>query len=667
MVIRKVPRLRSMSRSSSASKFSASSSTDDAEAGEGIMNDGELRRQRKIDEISLCLNGYDQVDGCGGRSFEVDLWRLRELCLTKGGLVNAEMRQRAWHKLLGINASAMDDSDDGGLYARREAESMDAMDFDQEEMGLIRRDVGRSVYFRYIKEDDSDTAQSSSLGKSVTKADEDGCEIDGSEEARDSLTVSTCASTADGSWDPTTQSINQAANRLKNATLSSELLVDWGSCDSASNSPLASSEKLTLPSSPAGEEEDGVPYSLSSGDEDVANGKDGANETKKIKKTIGWELQNLLMSLILSSIAPKRSNSGDVAEDRLHYYQGFHDVVSVMLIQLGPDRPQLASAILRKLSRHNLRDNMREDFELLTASLEAAFFPLLKFFDEALHDFLTHCGLNSASVLSWVLTWFSHDVRDADTAGRLFDVFLASHAAMPIYLAVAVIAHPYHRKLLFANECCPAMLHVAVGGLLGAVGGSSCDWVDGDDIAQGVVTFQDLIDDAISFMRKVPPSALPSLAKRYKDVSSGSSPRLRRRRNDQDPIPISSVLVKQPPSWSVAPTVTADWVLEQQRRQSLQRHGKLPSRKKLIGATIKRKVSPRNNSLLKQPSQHDGTKCKEEHLKAKAAAGLAPALCDDDLEVTMIRGNMRRSSSSMSSSSDKVRTSARNAAGAFGT
>jgi len=91
MVIRKVPRLRSMSRSSSASKFSASSSTDDAEAGEGIMNDGELRRQRKIDEISLCLNGYDQVDGCGGRSFEVDLWRLRELCLTKGGLVNGKI------------------------------------------------------------------------------------------------------------------------------------------------------------------------------------------------------------------------------------------------------------------------------------------------------------------------------------------------------------------------------------------------------------------------------------------------------------------------------------------------------------------------------------------------------------------------------------------------
>lgn len=33
----------------------------------------------------------------------VDLWKLRELCLTEGGLVNDTLRQRAWPKLVGLH------------------------------------------------------------------------------------------------------------------------------------------------------------------------------------------------------------------------------------------------------------------------------------------------------------------------------------------------------------------------------------------------------------------------------------------------------------------------------------------------------------------------------------------------------------------------------------
>lgn len=33
---------------------------------------------------------------------QVDLWKLRELCLTEGGLVNDTLRQRAWPKLVGL-------------------------------------------------------------------------------------------------------------------------------------------------------------------------------------------------------------------------------------------------------------------------------------------------------------------------------------------------------------------------------------------------------------------------------------------------------------------------------------------------------------------------------------------------------------------------------------
>lgn len=40
--------------------------------------------------------------------------------------------------------------------------------------------------------------------------------------------------------------------------------------------------------------------------------------------------------------------------------------------------------------------------------------------------------------LSWILTWFSHDFEDYEKVVRLLDLFIASHAIMPVYIASAV-------------------------------------------------------------------------------------------------------------------------------------------------------------------------------------------------------------------------------------
>ena len=48
--------------------------------------------ERKAEEIEAVLSQDD-----------VDLWRLRELALTEGGLVNDSIRKRAWPKLVGIH------------------------------------------------------------------------------------------------------------------------------------------------------------------------------------------------------------------------------------------------------------------------------------------------------------------------------------------------------------------------------------------------------------------------------------------------------------------------------------------------------------------------------------------------------------------------------------
>ena len=40
--------------------------------------------------------------------------------------------------------------------------------------------------------------------------------------------------------------------------------------------------------------------------------------------------------------------------------------------------------------------------------------------------------------LSWVITWFSHDIDDFTTVERIFDFFLTSNPVMPLYFSAAV-------------------------------------------------------------------------------------------------------------------------------------------------------------------------------------------------------------------------------------
>ena len=52
---------------------------------------------------------------------EVDLWALRELCLTEGGLVNDTLRKRAWPKLVGLSPYKLEASGASGSPKRKGA------------------------------------------------------------------------------------------------------------------------------------------------------------------------------------------------------------------------------------------------------------------------------------------------------------------------------------------------------------------------------------------------------------------------------------------------------------------------------------------------------------------------------------------------------------------
>lgn len=48
------------------------------------------------------------------------------------------------------------------------------------------------------------------------------------------------------------------------------------------------------------------------------------------------------------------------------------------------------------------------------------------------------CNILPFYALSWILTWFSHDLEDYRKVIRLIDLFIASQPSMPLYVACAV-------------------------------------------------------------------------------------------------------------------------------------------------------------------------------------------------------------------------------------
>ncbi|KAK2076179.1 hypothetical protein QBZ16_001111 [Prototheca wickerhamii] len=152
--------------------------------------------------------------------------------------------------------------------------------------------------------------------------------------------------------------------------------------------------------------------------------------------TQGWteaarqEKREELRALILAVL---RRNPGT------WYYQGLHDVASVFLFTVGPS---MAERLLGHLLCCHLRDATRPDLGAITQIL-CIVYPLLEVCDPELHDFLISLDEPALETpyfaLSWLLTWFAHDVPDLDSIARLFDLFLASHPLMPLYLAAVAI------------------------------------------------------------------------------------------------------------------------------------------------------------------------------------------------------------------------------------
>ncbi|KAH9870874.1 hypothetical protein J1614_006446 [Plenodomus biglobosus] len=130
----------------------------------------------------------------------------------------------------------------------------------------------------------------------------------------------------------------------------------------------------------------------------------------------------------------------------LCYFQGYHDIVQVFLLVLGP---HAAPAAVARLSLLRIRDFMLSSIKPAISQLELLR-PILRAADPVLYNHLPTSQPSFA--LAGTITMFAHNIQDYKDITRLFDFFLARHAVMPIYLFAAVVLSQREELLEIEKE-----------------------------------------------------------------------------------------------------------------------------------------------------------------------------------------------------------------------
>ncbi|CEG69778.1 hypothetical protein RMATCC62417_05792 [Rhizopus microsporus] len=137
----------------------------------------------------------------------------------------------------------------------------------------------------------------------------------------------------------------------------------------------------------------------------------------------------------------------------LHYYQGFHDICSVFLLLFGE---KYACQLMERVALFYLRDAMFATLEPVMKQL-TMIDSLIRLEDNELYEFIMEAGVLPYYALSWVITWYSHDLSDLEKIARLFDLILSSNPLMPVYVAAATVISK--RKQVLALPCDTSTVH----------------------------------------------------------------------------------------------------------------------------------------------------------------------------------------------------------------
>lgn len=140
----------------------------------------------------------------------------------------------------------------------------------------------------------------------------------------------------------------------------------------------------------------------------------------------------------------------------MKYYQGCNDVVSVFLLTLDSN---LAFYCADVFWRFFLIDYLQLGFDQGLIPLFSLCAKLLKAVDEDLYNFITLDGAQPTPMFmtSWFLTLLSHDVLNLEHTRRIYDLVLAEHPLIIVYLCASLIIECHDELMTQAEEFGEAM------------------------------------------------------------------------------------------------------------------------------------------------------------------------------------------------------------------
>jgi len=121
--------------------------------------------------------------------------------------------------------------------------------------------------------------------------------------------------------------------------------------------------------------------------------------------------------------------------NKFSYFQGFNDFCSIFLLILGEGMGFQAASIC---SKYLLNDFFEDKFEKGVIPIMNSLILIIKQKDISLFNLISEIPPSFA--LPWILTWFSHSIRNLDLTFRLFDYCISTLSPFTsLYLASSLI------------------------------------------------------------------------------------------------------------------------------------------------------------------------------------------------------------------------------------
>ena len=479
----------------------------------------------KQDAIMACLHGSDHHTNHTNVDKEenviidtVNLWQLRELALSRGGLLGPEFRKRAWPKLVAMHERMQ--------MSKHATNQRTTRAISRRQLQVIQLDLCTAVWnvqeelrhrkeARQVEQEAIDArAQEFRLRhhRKVTFAPSAVTvdHVDGSVEEihlddEDMALLTPTSTGTDGEEEPELVEESSSTTRYSHTDTSTGAM---------SPSTVATHEVS-------------VTSLFSNASTISSRAIRGRQATIPERRILYMIISNLLIH-----------TPAEIPETYT-YHPGFQDLVALFLFNL--ESPTLTNMVLQQVAAHHWRHQLAptESPTGLKAFLSATFMPLLGHFDARLAQHLQEQGLGVPRFCrDWAANWLASNCGEAAAASRFLDVLLVSHPYMIIYLCVAFVLQA-RRTLLSIHDY--NLLARKLRSL--PVEATTPHEDDEEGMVAVMDTVEEIIARALHMIENFPPSALQNLAENL---------------DPQCSVTLDEIWL---PDWATASVAPSDWAI----------------------------------------------------------------------------------------------------------